>query len=415
MKTILVVAYGGGHINCLLPVIHCLRARSELRVEVLALTTAAAVCAQQGIPCRQIRDFPAVQDARSIAHGQRLAAASPPHPAVPLAESEAYLGANYRDLEDEYGVVEAAKRYASVFRACFLPVNTLRGIIRSIAPEVVLVTSAPRAERAAVLAARQLHIPSIVVVDLFALAEVDVLKDSHFGEEICVLAGSVRDRLVAHGRPAAHIHITGNPVFDRLADPLLRARGLALRQARRWDSQEGDSQEGDSQQRVITWASQPEPTNPQLPRRIEATLIAALETNPTWHLVIRPHPSDTYPPPAPHPRLTFSTRADDLHSVLAASDVVVTMTSTVGLEAVLLGKPLVTWDLSENTKFCPYSAMGFSRGVTEFEQLAVAINEAAEGLVATPELPRIGQACAAVVAVVDRYLRPAESAQPAAS
>ena len=404
MKTVLVVAYGGGHINCLLPVIRCLRARSDVRVEVLALTTAAAVCAEQGIPYRRISDFPGVQDARSIAHGQRLAAGATPHPAVPLAESVAYLGANYRDLEDACGVVEAAKRYAVEGRASFLPVGTLAGILREISPDVVLVTSAPRAERAAVLAARQLHIPSVVVVDLFALTELDVLKDPTFCDVICVLAGSVRDRLVAAGRPLEHIQITGNPVFDRLADPLLGTRGLDLRSVRLWNHQ-----------RVITWASQPEPTDPQLPRRIEATLIAALETNPAWHLVIRPHPSDIYPPPAPHPRLTLSTRADDLHTLLAASDVVVTMTSTVGLEAVLLGKPLVTWDLSENTQFCPYSAMGFSRGVTELSQLAVAVNEVALSGFAMPELPIIGRACTAVVAVVERYLHSHESVRPVAA
>jgi UDP-N-acetylglucosamine 2-epimerase len=268
------------------------------------------------------------------------------------------------------------------------------GILREISPDVVLVTSAPRAERAAVLAARQLQIPSVVVVDLFALTELDVLKDPTFGEVICVLTGSVRDRLVAAGRPPEHIQVTGNPVFDRLADPLLRTRGLDLRNTRQW-----------SQQRVITWASQPEPSDPQLPRRIEATLIAALAKNPTWHLVIRPHPSDTYPLPAPHSRLTLSTRADDVHTLLAASDVVVTMTSTVGLEAVLLGKPLVTWDRSENTQFCPYSAMGLSRGVTDLSRLAEVVNQAALGQCAAPELPIIGQACAAVVAVVERYVQ----------
>ena len=398
MKTVLAVAYGGGHINCLLPVIHRLRARGDVRVEVLALTTAAAVCAQQGIPHRRISDFAIVQDASSRAHGERLAAGSPAHPAVPLSESIAYLGANYRDLENALGVEEAARRYASDGRACFLPISTMRGILREIAPDALLVTSAPRAERAAVLAARELGIPAVVVVDLFALSEIEVLKDPDFGTVVCVLAATVRARLVAAGRPAAHLRITGNPVFDRLAEPTLHARGQALREARGWRAE----------QRVVTWASQPEPSDPQLARRIEATLIAALEVYPAWQVVIRPHPSEQFVLPNAHPRLTLSTRADDLHTLLAASDVVVTMTSTVGLEAVLLGKPLVTWDLSENTRFCPYSAMGLSDGVTDLDHLAAAVSAAAEaaatGKRRTPDLPPIGNACAAVVAALDDVL-----------
>lgn len=330
-----------------------------------------------------------------MAHGQRLAAEAPVNPLVPVVESVAYLGSGYRDLEDDFGVDEAARRFAANGRASFLPVGTLRGILAAVAPDVVLTTNAPRSERAAVLAARALGIPAVVVVDLFALEELDWLARPTFADALCVLSQSVKERLVSAGRPAVDVHVTGNPVFDRLADPALAERGRALRTTRGWEGR-----------RVITWASQPELGDPQLPRRIEAALIAALDDHPQWQLVIRPHPNDQYAPPTPHPRLTLSTRADDLHTLLAASDVVVTMTSTVGLEAVLLGKPLVTWDLSENTRYCPYSAMGFSRGVTELEQLAMAIDEAGSGQGAAPILPPIGRAREGVLAALDQLLAP---------
>ncbi len=393
MKTILAVAYGGGHINCLLPVIAALRGRGDVRVEVLALTTAAAVCAERGVAVRRVADFQQVLDARALAHGQRLAAGAAVNPLVPLAETIAYLGTGYRDLEDDLGVDEAARRYAADGRACFLPVGTLRGILRELAPDVVLTTTAPRSERAAVLAARSLGIPAVVVVDLFALGELEWLTQPTFADAVCVLSQSVKERVIAAGRPAGDVHVTGNPVFDRLADPALAERGRALRRARGW-----------ADRRVITWASQPEPSDPQLPRRIEAALSAALADHPAWQLVIRPHPNDQYAPPPAHPRLTLSTRADDLHTLLAASDVVVTMTSTVGLEAVLLGKPLVTWDLSENTRYCPYSTMGFSCGVTSLEQLATAVDEAGSGGGIMPALPPIGRACDGVLAVLDTLL-----------
>lgn len=393
MTTVLAVAYGGGHIACLLPVIERLRARGD-RVEILALTTAAATCADRGIPFRRVVDFPVIQDDRSRAHGERLAAVQPAHAAVSREETVAYLGASYRDLEDDLGVEGAVRRFAEAGRQAFLPVGSLAGIIAAVRPDVLLTTSAPRAERAAVLAARRLGVPAAVVVDLFALSEDAWLADPAFGEAICVLGPSVREHLIAQGRPAADVIVTGNPVFDRLGDPALAERGRALRSARGW----GGCQ-------VITWASQPEPSDPELPRRIEAALTAALATRPSWRLVIRRHPSEQVAPPAPHPQVVHSTRADDLHTLLAASEAVVTMTSTVGLEAAIIGKPLVTYDRSENTHLCPYAAMGLSVGVDAVEALPEAIDRALSGANPRPALPAVGNGAAGVVGVLDRLTR----------
>lgn len=394
MKTVLVIAYGGGHMACLLPVIEQLRSSRDVRVEVVALTTAAALCAQRGIPYRGFQDFQEVCDARAEAHGRRLAALNPPHPQVTSAESIAYLGASYRDLEDAQGAVGAAQLFAREGRQAFLPVASLARILASIRPDALLVTSAPRAEWAAVIAARAASIPAVVVVDLFGLSEQERLVDPAYGDVICVLTEAVRERILAGGRPATQVCVTGNPVFDGLAEPGLRVRGRGLRQQRGWDAA-----------RVITWASQPEPSAPQLPRRIEASLIAALAAHPDWHLVIRPHPSDVYALPPASAQLTLSTRADDLHTLLAASDAVVTMTSTVGLEAALLGVPLVTWDASENTPYCPYASMGLARGVTDFAALAPALVEALAGRGPRAELPPVGAATRLISARVREILQ----------
>ncbi len=365
VKTVLAVAYGGGHIACLLPVIARLRARGDVRVEVLALTTAAEVCDRQGVACRRFSEFTSIQDARSQAHGVRLAGLTPPHPAVSIDDTVAYLGASYRDLEDAVGPAVAAASFSAGGRQVFLPVASLAGILAEVRPDVLLTTSAPRAERAAVVAASRMGIPAVIVVDLFGTAETEWLRDPAFGTTVCVLTEAVRTRLIAAGRPAVHVRVTGNPVFDRLGDPQVPRRAAALRSARGWGAET----------KVITWASQPETADPQLPRRIEGALLAALADHPAWHLVLRPHPSDRYQLPPCSAQVSHSGRADDLPALLAASDVLVTMTSTVGLEAVLVGTPMVTWDLSQNTHECPYSAMGLSRGVTTLSDLAPAIFE----------------------------------------
>ncbi len=393
VPTVLAVAYGGGHIACLLPVVQRLRAQGW-RVELLALTTAAAYCAERRVAHSRFVDFPLVQDARSRAHGLRLAAVQSGHPTVAVEETIAYLGASYRDLEDALGVDGAAQRFAAVGRQAFLPQASLARIIAAVRPEVVLVTSAPRAERAAVHAARAAGIPTVVVVDLFALGDEALLADPQYGDRICVFAESVRGRLVATGRAADEVIVTGNPVFDRLADPGLREAGMALRQARGWEGRQ-----------VITWASQPEPADPELPRRIESALIAATLQHPTWQLVLRPHPSDQVTFAEHGPRVVISSRADDLHTLLAASDVIVTMTSTVGLEGVLLGKPLVTWDRSQNTRYCPYAAMGFARGIDELKDVPQVLAAALAGDAPRPELPSLGHGTAAVATLVQQLAR----------
>ncbi len=395
MPTLLAVAYGGGHLNALLPVIRRLRADPAWRVQVLALTTATAACIAAGIPCVGFRDFPAIQDERSRRHGERLAGAQVANPLVPREETVAYLGANWRDLEDAIGAEEADRRHAAEGRQCFLPIASLSGIIDQVRPDVVLTTSAPRAERAAVIAARRRGIPAVCVVDLFGLAETGWLQDPDFADVVCVLGQPVVDHLVAAGRPREHLVITGNPVFDRLGDPALVERGLALRAARGWQ-----------ERRVILWASQPEPADPQLPRRIEQALIAAAAAaHPDWLVLLRPHPNDQYQLPAAGPQVAHSTRADDLAATIAASDVVVTMTSTVGLEAVIAGKPLVTWDLSANTRDCPYSRLGFSVGVSELGGFDQALQRALRGAAPRPVLPPVGHGTDLVVEQVLRLSR----------
>ena len=392
MATFFAVAYGGGHIACLIPIVERLRARGD-QVVLLALTTAAQTCRDRGLEHVRLSDFLPLLDVSIPVLGRGLSVGQSIHPAVGAEESSAYLGAGYRDLVDAQGAQVAEERYRTLGRQAFLPVASMRRILQEVAPDVVLTTSAPRSERATVIAAGELGLPAVVVVDLFALSEEAWLADSAFGTVICVLEEGVRARLAAAGRRPETVAVTGNPVFDRLADPELQQRGRLLRQERGWSASS-----------VITWASQPELSDPTLPRRIEVVLAQALEAYPEWQLVVRRHPSEQVPPPPAHPRLHVSTRSDDLHALLAASDAVVTMTSTVGFEALLLGRPLVTFDGSENTRYCPYAAMGMSLGVPNLEGLPQALRQALAGGAPRPLLPQVGHACERIVAVIDNQL-----------
>lgn len=393
MKRVLFVAYGGGHVRMLLPVAQALRASGRAEPVVLGLTTARAEVLAAGFPCLGFADVVQPGDAAALAHGRRLAAALGSH-AAGEAESVAYLGLSWADLVADVGDDEAQARYAASGRQAFLPVPTLERVLRQVRPDLVVATSAPRAERAAIVAAGRLGIPSVCLVDLFAAYEIAWVGRPGYADRVCVLNAPVRERLLAAGRQPSEVLVTGNPAFDPLLDPAVRARGLALRRARGWDARQ-----------VWLWASQVEPArhhslgtpgDPQLPHRIGAALQALVAQRPGLQLVLRPHPSETGYPLVPGERQWLSPREEPLAELLHACDGVVVLTSTVGLEARLAGCRVVQVTGSLYTPDAPYLAYGIADAAVPLDGLAAALDaapaQAAAHLPAEPALPRVLQA-----------------------
>ena len=243
----LFVAYGGGHANALLPVALQAQAQGLARVVFLALTTAAPVVQDAGFLAFGFADLLRTGDSSALHHGKRLVDTLSVQ-AVHREESIAYLGLCYAELESEVGAQEAAARYAQYGRQAFLPVRVLERAIRRWQPVCVLTTNSPRAERAALLAARRLDVPSLCLLDLFGLWERDWLVRPDYADALCVLNQQVATDLVAGGRPSVQVHVTGNPAFDGIRDPDLVARGQSLRRDAGWLGL-----------RVFLYASSPEP------------------------------------------------------------------------------------------------------------------------------------------------------------
>jgi hypothetical protein len=366
-KRILFVAYGGGHVKMVIPVVRRLRENPAVEVSILGLTTAHKTLEAAGLPSFGFRHVLTKNNRRAREMGERLAAALGPGLICP-EETVAYLGLCYADLETRLGPEEAARRYAVEGRQAFLPLTVFERIFREQTPNLVIATNSPRAERAALEVAGQAGLPSACLVDLFALHEVKWIGRPGYANRVCVLSDFVKQIMLKAGRQDQDVVVTGNPAFDVLADPSLQGRGLAHRQARGW-----------GKLRMICWASQPEPErhpftgqagNPDLPRSVDRELFRILQSRPDWGLVLRPHPSEkiTW---SNLPERTWVSGADDhLPTLLNAVDVVVTMSSTVGLEAALLGRPVVTLENSVISPDAPYAAMGIALGVPNVAGLA---------------------------------------------
>ncbi len=337
MKSVLFVCYGSGHVRMVVPVATALRDAGLARVQVLGFTTAAPVVREAGLDLLQVKDFTRAQDAEALARGRALVAGlgsvADPH------ESAAYLGMCFGELADTVGEDEALRRYQCEGRQSFLPTRLLSRIVSSVAPDLLVATNSPRGERAAILAARSLGIPAVCMVDLFAVDEVRWIGQPGYADRVCVLNDSVRQFLISAGRRPDEIRVTGNPAFDVLGAPALRADGDALRQAQRWQGKH-----------VVLWPSQVEPAHhpfngrpgdPALPQELLVTLVAWVLRQDDVVLCVRPRAGEEAPALPSDPRILVTGQDWRLPPLLAAVDAVVTLSSTVGLEGALAGARLI--------------------------------------------------------------------------
>lgn len=402
MKKIIFVSYGGGHVNLLLPVYRRLLDNELFECTYLALTTAGNVLKQHGLPYIGFQDLIEKGDEQALIYGKELVGDKSDVMIVPYEESVAYMGLSFWDLVQHCGESEANRMYRDGGRQVFHPKNTLRRYLEKTRPDLVVATNSPRAERACIDAAVELGIPTICIVDLFAFQEIQWIGQRGFANKVCVLSEFVKSRMVNAGRDEDDIIVTGNPAFDKLAD--LRTE-VCNRQL----------QETPSCRHTILWASQPEPEkhpftgkcgDSELPRNIDAALIKIMIKHPEWELVIRFHPSEEVHLDVLPANVRISPKNEDLYSLLQNVDLVVTMTSTVGLEAALLGLPVVTIDRSVFTDDAPYSAMGISTGVSDLDRLEATINEVVgfKQVAEMASLPQVGQATNKIINVIHDLL-----------
>jgi hypothetical protein len=353
-----------------LPLAQALHASGRAQVQVLGLTTAAGDVRQAGLPLLQFKDFIRPGDEAALARGRALTATLTN--VVDPEETAAYLGLSYADLEAEVGPQEAGARYARDGRQAFLPRRTLTRILQRLQPDLLVATNSPRAERAAIEAARALDIPAVCVVDLFAIDEVRWLAQPGYADRVCVLNEAVRDFLLAAGRQPDEIVATGNPAFDALQAPGLAQQGEALRAEHDWEGK-----------RMLLWPAQVEPAlhpfdgtpgDPALPDRVLQSLVDWTLAQPDAVLCVRARAGQALPPLPDHERIVLTGQDWPLPPLLHAVDLVVTLTSTVGLEGHLAGARLVQVTGSVFDAAMPLARFGIADAAVPLQGLPAALD-----------------------------------------
>jgi len=393
VKKALFVCYGSGHVRMAVPVARALRDAGLAQVQVLGLTTAAPLVREAGLDLLQFKDFLDVGDAPALERGRQLVAAM--GEVADAQESIAYLGACYEELVVEVGEEEAARRYARDGRQAFLPRRFLERVLARAQADLLVATNSPRAEQAAVLAARAMGIPAVCMVDLFCVDEVAWIGKPGYADRVCVLNEHVRQFLLDAGRGESEVAVTGNPAFDVLLDPARVAQGAALRAAQGWGGK-----------RVLLWPTQVEPAfHPFDGRPGDSSLPGrALQSTVDWVLrqrdavlCVRPRAGEQPPPLPSDPRIVLTGQDWALPVLLNAVDAVVALNSTVTLEGFLAGTRVVQVLGSVFDEAMPLSRFGMADAAVALEDLWPALDHWAgaprrgrgHGRVATPRVVEV--------------------------
>jgi hypothetical protein len=369
---VLFCSYGGGHVAALEPVARKLT-DLDFKVGYFALTTAQRYLERASIPYFGFKEVADHFNFRADPRYAKLVESNSSN-LVNVEETFAYITMNFDELVMKNGFEVAMAEYQLGGRQSFFPVENMRRILSFIKPKVVVSTNSPRSERAIFTAAKELGIARVCVVDLFALQEIEWLKEVNFADSICVLNSAVKQSFLNHGCKAEQVKVTGNPAFDKIN------AGETLELARSWRTSKNIS----NKKKVILWASQIEPEkhpfsgrrgDPRLPLMVENQIRHLVANRDDLHLIIRPHPNENRIV-AEGDNVSVSDSNEPLHPILHAVNVVVVLTSTVGLEAAISGTPVITVDNSVFTQDAPYSKYGISRGINNLNELESAIDQA---------------------------------------
>jgi hypothetical protein len=400
---VLFVSYGGGHVEMCLPVMRALRMQFPgCEVQLLALTTAAAVARRAGEqPLGFVDVCPGAEREPAFRYGEQLLGEQQ-HPDVAREESLAYLGLNFLEWVREFGEQGAWQRWREQGRHGFFPVQLFRRILSELRPDVVVATNSPRSEQAAVEAAQALGIPTLSMVDLFALPGDPYRTRTVHADRITVLSDATLRNLLDAGVPRERIVVTGNPAFDGLAGADAKAAGDRFRAEHGW-----------SDRPVVLWAGHMEPDDADprwagaaLGNGVQQVLLHWLQARDGACLAVRYHPNEWHrferPPAHPHVHWSQPDR-EGLVPVLAAADVVIVQATTVGAQADAAGKQVLALGFSPLVRRSgmDYAKLGMGVAVPGLDALPAVLGHAlAAGSQRASSIRRHGDAATRVASEI---------------
>ncbi len=326
LQRVLFVCYGGGHASIIKELVsYLLIVDDQIEIFVLPLTGALNEFDNfsNRISILKLSDY--VNDPKAINYGEELLNGLERSPAN-IMESVAYLGQSYLELVANHGKSRAKVIYSEMGRRAFLPLMLVDRIFEHVSPNLLVTTNSPRMEKASLIVAKKRGLKAISIIDLFPMNVTDWIDGT--ADKICVFSSRVKQKLIDEGVSPNKVIVSGNPVFDHY---LNKRRNDRLSYGKRilWASQ----------QELLKDPVTGEKGNLSLPTLIENELIKLNDSVDDWCFTFRQHPGEAireYPN-----SITVSSKDEPLQDLLADIDLVITMRSTVGVQAACMGIPVI--------------------------------------------------------------------------
>ena len=364
VKKILFVAYGGGHIKVIEPIAKELLDKSEIEFKILALTAAYKSVVDifpDGV-VKTISDYAFLFDDtidEVLTLGlEFLEDNYTASKAVSKEETIYYIGLSFYDLIQKVGKDKAYQLYKEKKRQSFLPISIMEKILKHEEVDIVVSTTAPRFEQASFIAANNLNIETVEVLDLFA--NVYPLPEAN---HIIVMNKAVKNDFISMNLKNKKYHVLGQPAIENTLNII---KGINIDEKLRLLNL-------DENKRVLLFATQPlviVDKDLKITSYIEYEkvydelfeLLHKISINNKINIIIRLHPNenkeDYYKYFNKYPNFKYCNEMLNIEESLAVSDFVLTIFSTVALQALVANKKVFTFK-HKYSKF--YSVPTFSR------------------------------------------------------
>ncbi|HOW53960.1 MAG TPA: hypothetical protein PLR60_04820, partial [Syntrophorhabdaceae bacterium] len=363
-KKIFIVTYGGGHVSIMIPIIRELMKDRNIELSILGLSIASEALRNEGIAHNTILTYKdLIMDENAWRFGKALAKKMHVEgKGISLEETTVYFGSSMRDMVEEKGEEEAFRTFRMDGKACFIPTRTMGSILDKEKPDLLITGNSPRMERAAMTAA---HMKGIKVLSLNDLLGFD-RKYIFPADKIAVISEMTRENLIGQGNPPENIVVTGSPVFDLIID---EKRTFNREEILKELALPPDA-------RLFLLATQPQKESTW--EMID--MMAALVKNyPEHYLVVKPHPGDDnrlymdYLSKINDPRVVLA--GMPVRKIIFVADLTVTIYSTVGLESMLMGVPLIQLNLMGIPNPIPLYRYGVCFEAKGYDELETRVNE----------------------------------------
>lgn len=351
---VLLTCYGGGHAQIIARLWDRLIELGH-DVEVIALTMAYPALEVSGYRPSSVQQLLNPRHAIWTSFAEQNMGTV--HPELTFEDSLAYHAIGLADLAHQYGADEAERRFQEHGRLAFLPLESWKEYLSQQSFDVLVATTSPRFERAALMAARELGIPHLAVGDWFLFYEKEWICAPGYAENIAVLNASVEQFLKDKGY-RGKIVVTGNPVFDRLV--MNTSAQTTQKSIFLWAAATGKLPDGRT---FITHSD------------ALSTLERCFSNYSDWSYVYRLHPNDPWVPDVELKYGEIDLGQQAIEEAIDNASLVGTEVSTVGLQAAAVGKPVVSVGFED---YVHYEKFGVSQHFDSLEDALAELDVIAE-------------------------------------